>query len=251
MIKLKSEREIEAIARAGRIAFGLLKMLESKISPGVTTAELDRLAYEFALERGARCAFKGYKGFPGNICTSINEEIIHGIPTKRKRIKAGDIIGIDIGIKLDGYFADVAATFPVAEINPQVRKLIEVTREALFLGIRKASPYARLSDVSFAIQAYVESNGFSVVREFVGHGVGYSMHEEPEIPNFAQAPNLGLRLEPGMVLAIEPMVNMGGPGVKILSDGWTAVTADNKPSAHFEHTVAITENGPRILTLVA
>ena len=247
MITLRSKAEVEKIEAACRIVADTLEFLETKINPGITTLELDNLAAEYIEGRGAVSAFKGYKGFPAHICTSLNETVVHGIPGKRI-LKGGDIISIDVGVKLNGYFGDAAATFPVGQqITEEAYTLIKVTEEALEKGIEQAKPDNRLSDISNAIQRYVESNGFSVVREFVGHGIGTRMHEDPQIPNFG-VPGTGPRLKGGMVLAIEPMVNAGTYGVEILEDGWTAVTKDRKLSAHFERTIYISERGPEILT---
>lgn len=247
MIDLKSAREIALMANAGEIIGKVFERLEPQINPGVKTKELDSIAIGLIRALGGESAFKGYKGFPGNICTSINEVVVHGIPQERQ-LKEGDIISLDIGVKLEGYYADAAATFGVGKISEQAKRLIDVTECSLYLGIEKARPGNRLSDITHEIQGFVEQNGFSVVRAFVGHGIGSSMHEDPEIPNFGP-PNRGVRLEPGMTFAIEPMVNQGTYDVEILDDGWTAVTGDRRLSAHFEHTVLITENEPRILTL--
>lgn len=246
MIVIKSEKERALIATAGEILGKVFENLQDKIRPGVTTKRLDTLARQSIIAHGAQPAFLGYKGFPGNICTSINEVVVHGIPGKRQ-LKEGDIISIDIGVGFKGYFADAAATFAVGKISQEAQRLMDVTERSLYEAIRKARPGNRLSDVSHAVQAVVESKGFSVVRAFVGHGIGSKIHEEPEIPNFGE-PNRGVVLEPGMTLAIEPMVNQGGFEVKILEDGWTAVTRDGSLSAHFEHTIVITEAEPRILT---
>ena len=223
-----------------------MQRIKEFINVGVLTAEIDQLAEELIQKEDAVPAFKGYKGFPANICVSINEEIVHGIPGRRE-IKEGDIISLDLGINYKGYFSDLAVTQPVGEIEPKLQKLIDVTQTALFKGINQARPNNHVSDISYAIQSYVEEHGFSVVRQFVGHGIGYSLHEEPEIPNFG-SPHQGDILKQGMVLAIEPMVNMGTWEAEILDNGWTAVTKDRLFSAHFEHTVAITEKGPEILT---
>lgn len=246
MITLKSRAEIDKIEAACRIVVGTLESLEAKIKPGVATRELDDLAAAYMKEKGAVSAFKGYKGFPAHICTSINETVVHGIPGDRV-LKEGDIIAIDVGVKLNGYYGDAAMTFPVGKVPDEAVKLMEVTEESLYRGIENARPDKRLYDVSSAVQEHVEKNGFSVVREFVGHGIGTRMHEDPQIPNFG-APDTGPRLKSGMVLAIEPMVNAGTYRVEILDDGWTAVTKDRKLSAHFEHTVYVGENGPEILT---
>jgi len=246
MIPLKSKEDLEMLKKSARILVKIMNKLRGVVAVGVSTAEIDKLAGELAYKEGAIPAFKGYKGYPANICTSINEEIVHGIPSDR-RLKDGDIISLDMGINYDGYFTDAAFTVEIGKVDAKTRKLVEVTKGALSEGIKKARPKNRLSDISYAIQSYVERYGFSVVREFVGHGIGFSLHEEPEIPNYGM-PNSGPVLKNGMVLAIEPMVNAGTWKSKILDNGWTAVTFDGKPSAHFEHTVAITENGPEILT---
>lgn len=232
--------------RAGRVVAEVLQRLRDEIKPGVTTLELDRLAEEWIKDRGARPAFKGYHGFPGSICTSINNEVVHGIPGQR-RLKEGDIISIDVGAVLEGFYADAAVTYPVGEIDDVAKRLLEVTKASLDAGIAAAQYKARLSDISHAVQSVVEANGFSVVRDYVGHGIGRQMHEEPQVPNYGP-PGLGPILNEGMTLAIEPMVNVGGPEVEVLADQWTVVTQDGSLSAHFEHTIAITANGPQILT---
>ena len=224
----------------------LLELLKNAIRPGMTTLELDELARQTIVELGGRPAFKGYRGFPAHICTSVNEEVVHGIPSRRI-LKTGDIVGIDAGVVVEGYYADAAVTLPVEPISDEARELLQVTQLALEKGIAQARPSGRLSDISHAIQTTVESRGFSVVREFVGHGIGSELHEPPQIPNFGK-PGFGPQLQAGMVLAIEPMVNQGVCAVTVLSDGWTAVTKDGKLSAHFEHTVAVTEGDPEILT---
>lgn len=246
MIPLKSKEELEMIKLSGKILARVMKKIWEFIKPGITTAEIDKFAEELILSEGALPAFKGYKGFPASVCTSVNEEIVHGIPGER-RLKEGDIIGLDLGINYKNYFSDAAVTLAIGRVSSEVKKLIEVTKESLSEGIRQAKVNNCLSDISSSIQDYVEKNGFSVVRQFVGHGIGLSLHEEPEIPNFGKA-HLGPVLKSGMVLAIEPMVNMGTWESEILENGWTAVTKDRLPSAHFEHTVAITEGGPEILT---
>ncbi|MDQ0286134.1 methionyl aminopeptidase [Desulfofundulus luciae] len=246
MIMIKSQRELRYMRDAGRVVAGVLGELSRAIKPGVTTAELDRLAEDFILARGARPAFKGLYGFPASICTSVNEQVVHGIPGLRK-LESGDIISIDVGAEINGYFGDGAATFPVGEVSPEARKLLAVTEGALYEGIRFARQGNRLSDISHAVQSYVEKHGFSVVREYVGHGIGRSMHEEPQVPNFGK-PGRGPRLKAGMTLAIEPMVNAGTHEVRTLGDNWTVVTRDSRLSAHFEHTVAITDGEPEILT---
>ena len=246
MISLKSAGELAKMRAAGRIVAQVLKCLGAALENGISTNELDKLAKDLIEKSGAKAAFFGYKGYPKNICISINEAGVHGIPSKR-RVRNGDIVSVDVGVEVDGYFADGAATFGVGNIPPHAKKLMQVTREALRLGIEKALTDNRLSDISFAIQRHVEGEGFSVVKAFVGHGIGSSIHEDPPIPNYGP-PNQGVKLKPGMTLAIEPMVNCGTSDVRILDDGWTAITADKSLSAHFEHTIAITENEPEILT---
>jgi methionyl aminopeptidase len=246
MIPLKSEEDLIQLRKSGKIVACVMQQLCGFIRAGVTTEQINRLAEELLNSKNAKSAFKGYRGFPANICISINEEIVHGIPGERV-IKEGDIVSLDLGVDYEGYFTDAAITVPVGKVNGRVKKLIEVTKAALFIGIKKARAGNRLFDISSAIQNYVEKNGFSVVRQFVGHGIGRSLHEEPEIPNFGMA-HQGPKLKIGMVFAIEPMVNMGTWESEILDNGWTAVTKDRLPSAHFEHTVAITEEGPQILT---
>lgn len=246
MIPLKSEKDIQMLRISGEISARIMKKLQEAINIGITTGEIDRLAAELAQKENAIPAFKNYRGFPANICTSVNEEIVHGIPGVR-RLKEGDIVSLDLGINYGGYYTDLAVTLPVGKINARLKKLIEVTKNALYKGIKEARVNSRLSDISYAVQGYAESFGFSVVRDFVGHGIGLNLHEEPEIPNFGR-PNQGPALKSGMVFAIEPMVNMGGWESKILENGWTAVTRDGSASAHFEHTVAITERGPEIIT---
>ncbi|MGB9886570.1 MAG: type I methionyl aminopeptidase [Moorellales bacterium] len=247
MIILKSDRELALMREAGRIVAEVLAQLEKMVQPGITTRELDRAAESLILKRGAYPSFKGYRGFPASICASVNQEVVHGLPGLRKLVE-GDIISIDIGAEFQGYHGDAAITLPVGRVAPEVERLLRVTREALWLGIEQARVGRRLSDISHAIQSHVEGNGFSVVREFVGHGIGRAMHEEPQVPNYGR-PGRGPRLMPGMTLAIEPMVNLGGPEVMVLADGWTVVTRDGSYSAHFEHTVAVTEDGPQVLTL--
>lgn len=248
MIILKTQEEIDKMAQACRIVAETLEDIKSFVKPGISTKEIEKFAEERITKKGGTPAFKGYRGYPASICTSVNNQVIHGIPSQL-RLKNGDIISIDLGVYLNGFYGDGAVTLPVGEIGPQARKLLKVTEEALYIGIRKATPRNRVSDISSAIQNHVESNGFSVVRSFVGHGIGTSLHEEPQIPNFGQ-PGQGPRLKEGMTLAIEPMVNSGGYEVGILEDGWTAVTLDNGLSAHFEHTIAITDNDPVILTKI-
>lgn len=248
MITLKSNRQIRLMREAGRIVAETHALLAKMVAPGITTGELDRAAEEYILSRGATPAFKGYNGFPATICASVNEEVVHGIPGLRK-LENGDIISIDIGAVKNGYFGDSAATLPVGEVTPDKLKLLRVTEEGLMEGIKMAVIGNRLSDVSHAIQVYVERQGFSVVRDYVGHGIGKAMHEEPQIPNFGR-PGHGPRLAKGMALAIEPMVNTGTYEVRTLLDNWTVVTKDGLCSAHFEHTIAITDSGPEILTML-
>lgn len=249
MIVCKSPAELERMLAASGLVADVLAELERAVQPGVTTAELDALAESLVRARGATPAFKGYHGYPATICTSVNEEVIHGIPSRR-RLVAGDIVSIDLGVVLNGFYGDAATTVPVGRISPEAERLLRVTREALDRGIEQVQLGRRVSDISHAVQSHVERNGFSIVREFVGHGIGSRLHEEPQIPNYGE-PGRGPRLAEGMVLAIEPMVNQGKPAVKVLSDGWTAVTRDGSLSAHFEHTVAVTAAGPVILTAPA
>ncbi len=246
MVTIKSPREIALMREAGRIVSETFAVLAKAIKPGVTTLELDRLAENFIRQKKARPAFKGLYNFPASICTSVNEEVVHGIPGQRK-LKEGDIISIDLGVELNGYFGDGARTFPVGEISADAKTLLKVTREALTVGTRQARAGNRLFDISHAIQSYVEGHGFSVVRDYVGHGIGRAMHEEPQVPNYGK-PGRGLRLVSGMTLAIEPMVNAGTHAVRTLADNWTVVTLDGKLSAHFEHTVLVLNNKPEILT---
>jgi methionyl aminopeptidase len=247
MIMLKSPREIEVMRRAGHVLADVVDHLRSSVRAGVSTLEIDEEVEAFISDRGARPAFKGYRGFPATVCVSINEEVVHGIPSAHRRLKEGDIVGLDLGCIVDGYYADCAFTLALGEVPPAVQRLLDVTRESLERGIAQCRPGRRLSDVSHAVQAYVESNGLGVVRTFVGHGIGRALHEEPQVPNFGE-PGRGPQLRPGMVLAIEPMVTMGSGDVRILDDGWTAVTRDGSLAAHFEHTVAVTEDEPDVLT---
>jgi len=254
MIVIKSQREIEYMRRSGRIVALALQEIKENLKPGVTTLELDRIALEVIESQGAKAAFKNYQlpgtiPFPGNTCISINEEVVHGIPSEERRIREGDIVSVDIGTIYKGYCGDAARTFPVGEVGEEARKLLRITEEALFRGIDKARAGNRLSDISHAVQSYVEDNGFSVVRDFVGHGIGSNMHEDPQIPNYGP-PGRGPRLKVGMVLAIEPMVNVGRYAVRKVNDGWTVVTSDGSLSAHFENTVAISRDGPDILTII-
>lgn len=246
MIELKNASQLARMRNAGQIVAETLALIREHAKPGVTTLELDRMAEKYIRSQGAIPAFKGYNGFPATLCTSVNEQVVHGIPGLRI-LESGDIISIDCGALKDGYFGDAAVTLSVGEVSPDLRKLLKVTEESLMLGIAQVKIGNRLYDVSNAVQTHVEANGFSVVRDYVGHGIGKAMHEDPQIPNFGK-PGRGPRLEVGMALAIEPMVNMGTYEVQTLKDRWTVVTKDKRPSAHFEHTVAITENGLEILT---
>ncbi|MCP8971134.1 type I methionyl aminopeptidase [Ectobacillus ponti] len=246
MIICKTPREIEIMREAGRIVALTHQELKKHVVPGITTKELDEIAERTIRKHGAAPSFKGYNGFPGSICASVNDELVHGIPGKR-RLKEGDIISIDIGAKYNGYHGDSAWTYPVGTISESVQQLLDVTEKSLYLGLEQAKAGERLSNISHAIQVYVEENGFSIVREYVGHGIGQNLHEDPQIPHYGP-PNKGPRLKPGMVLCIEPMVNAGKRYVKTLSDDWTVVTVDGKWCAHFEHTIAITETGYEILT---
>jgi methionyl aminopeptidase len=245
-IPLKSKKEIELLEASGHILNNVMRLLEAHVKAGITTKDIDNIAEERIYREKAIPAFKGYRGFPASICASINDEIVHGIPSKRK-LKDGDILSLDLGVNYKGYFSDAAVTIAVGEVAPRIKELIETTKNALFEGIKQAKVNNHLYDISCAIQAYVEERGFSVVRQFVGHGIGSKLHEEPEIPNFG-FPRQGPLLKNGMVLAIEPMVNIGTWEAEILDNGWTAVTKDGEYSAHFEHTVAITDNGTKILT---
>jgi methionine aminopeptidase, type I len=246
MIKLKNASQIERMRKAGRVVAETLELMREHAKPGVTTLDLDRIAEKYIRAQGAIPTFKGYNGFPASLCTSVNEQVVHGIPSLRC-LESGDIISIDCGATLDGYVGDAAVTLPIGDVDEDILKLLRVTEESLMMGIAQVKVGNRLYDISHAVQTHVEANGFSVVRDYVGHGIGSAMHEDPQIPNFGK-PGRGPRLEVGMALAIEPMVNMGTYEVKTLKDHWTVVTKDNRPSAHFEHTVAITENGLEILT---
>jgi methionyl aminopeptidase len=245
-MSIETADELEGLRRAGRVVAVVLRELRRRVQPGVTTAELDAAAESRVRAAGAEPAFKGYRGYPATLCASVNEQVVHGIPN-RTPLASGDIVSLDMGVKLNGYYGDSAVTVPVGTVDDNVRKLLRVTREALDKGIAQVKVGGRISDIGHAIQAHVEANGFSVVREFVGHGIGASLHEEPQIANYGE-PGRGPRLAEGMTLAIEPMVNMGKAAVRVLADGWTAVTRDGSLSAHFEHTVAVTADGPWILT---
>ncbi len=246
MIELKSPEEIEIMRQAGQVVGGLLKRVHDLIKPGLTTKDLDKAAHDYVIECKAKPAFLGYRGFPATICASVNEEIVHGIPSDRK-LKDGDIVSVDAGAIVKGFYGDAAFTKVVGQVKPEVTRLLKVTKESLYAGIAASKVGNRLSDVSYAIQQVIDKSKLGIVREFVGHGIGRALHEDPPVPNYG-APGTGPRLREGMVLAIEPMVTIGSPEVEILEDGWTAVTRDRSLSAHFEHSVAITERGPQILT---
>ncbi len=248
MIVLKTGRELSIMREACKISARALKLIGEAIEPGVTTAELDRIAEKFIRSCGATPNFKGYNGYPATACISINNEVIHGIPTAKRKIQNGDIVSVDLGALFEGYHGDNAATFACGDVSEEAKRLMDTTRESLYEGIKMARAGGRIGDISSAIQSYVEARGYSVVRDFVGHGVGTSLHEAPEVPNFGIA-GRGVRLMPGMTLAIEPMINMGKHQVKIMPDGWTVLTQDGSLSAHFEHTIAITTDGPQIMTI--
>lgn len=247
MIPLKTKTEIDVMHQNGLILAEVLAGVEKLAGTGISTYDLDRYAEEAIREAGATPAFKGYRGYSATLCTSINSEVVHGIPSRKRKLGDGDILSVDIGLKKDGLFADMATTLAIGKISEKVRFFLRVSEESLWEGIKQAFPGKRLGDVSNAVQRYVEKNGYSVVRDYVGHGIGRQLHEEPVLPNFGP-PNVGPRLHPGMVLAVEPMVNMGGYEVQVLEDGWTVVTVDGSLSAHFEHSVAITDDGPQVLT---
>ncbi len=247
MILLKSPRELALMRKAGYVLAEVTERLTAWVEPGLSTQEIDEEVEDFIRARGAAPAFKGYRGFPATICVSINDEVVHGIPSPRRRLKEGDIVGLDLGCIVEGYYADCALTLAVGEVAPRVRELLDVTRDSLARAVAACWPGRRLSDISHAVQQHVEAHGFAVVRQFVGHGIGRDLHEDPQVPNFGE-PGRGPQLKPGMVLAIEPMVTMGSWEVRVLEDRWTAVTVDGSLAAHFEHTVAVTEDGPEILT---
>lgn len=249
MIVLKTGRELKIMREACRISAGALQTAGKAVEPGVTTAEIDKLAEDYIRSQGGVPNFKNYQGYPATACISINNEVIHGIPTKKRVLKAGDIVSIDLGAKFEGYHGDNAATFACGDVSAEAKRLMDATRESLYEGISAAVAGGRIGDISHAVQSYVEAKGYSVVRQFVGHGIGTNLHEAPEVPNFGTA-GRGIRLMPGMTLAIEPMVNAGGYDVKVMPDGWTVLTKDGSLSAHFEHTVVITADGPKIMTLL-
>ncbi len=247
MIVLKTTRELALMREACRISAGALKAAGEAVQPGVTTAEIDKIAYDYIVKQGAKPNFLNLYGFPATACISINDEVIHGIPSKKRVIQEGDIVSIDLGAAIEGYNGDNAATFAAGKISPEAQRLCDVTKASLYEGISKAIAGGRLGDIGWAIQNYCEKHGYGVVRSYTGHGIGKNLHEDPSVPNYG-TPGRGVRLLPGMTIAIEPMINQGVPGVKKMSDGWTVKTADGKLSAHFEHTIAITSNGPVILT---
>ena len=247
-VVLKTARELAIMKEACVISAQALKLIGTAVEPGASTLELDQLAEKYILSKGARPNFKGLYGFPATACISINNEVIHGIPAKNRILKSGDIVSVDLGAEFEGYNGDNAATFACGDVSPEAKRLMDVTRESLYEGISKALPGNRVGDISAAVQQYVESRGYSVVRQYVGHGVGTSLHEAPEIPNYGVS-GRGVRLVPGMTIAIEPMVNAGSFGVKVMPDGWTVLTQDGSLSAHFEHTIAITADGPKIMTI--
>jgi methionyl aminopeptidase len=249
MIALKSQKELDLMRKACTITAQILDEMCAMVKPGVSTGQLDQYAEKRIAECGATPAFKGYHGFPACVCISVNDEVVHGIPSPKRVLKDGDIVGLDFGVVYQGWYGDSARTVAVGKVAPEVQKLLDVTRDGLLKGIEQCREGNRVFDIGHAVQNYVEGFGFSVVREFVGHGIGRALHEDPQVPNYGPK-GKGLQLKVGMVLAIEPMINVGSPEVKVLSDGWTAVTVDRSLSAHFEHTVAITPNGPEILTVV-
>lgn len=249
MIIIKSQAEIKKIAAACRIVAEIIEKLKTFVGAGVSTADMESFADREIRRKKALPAFKGYRGYPASVCVSVNDQVVHGIPSRTVELRGGDIVSIDIGVVLDGFYGDAAITLPVGDISDEASRLIKTTEDAFYAGMEKAVVGNRVSDISYAIQEHVESNGFSVVRAFVGHGIGRSLHEEPQVPNFGK-PGHGPRLKTGMTMAVEPMVNAGGPDVRILDDGWTAVTADGSLSAHYEHTVVITGNGAEILTKI-
>ncbi|HEY1951499.1 MAG TPA: type I methionyl aminopeptidase [Gemmatimonadaceae bacterium] len=251
MIQIKSAREIEIMARGGEILAETVRLLEKSVRAGMTTMDLDKIADDFIRSHdGATPAFKGLYNFPASICTSINQEIVHGIPSKKRVIEEGDLVSIDVGVRLDGYFTDSATTVAVGKVDPESKKLLDVTRKALAAGIAAATADNHIGDIGAAVQGVVEAAGFSVVRDLVGHGIGVGFHEDPQVPNYGK-PKRGARLQPGLTIAIEPMVNVGGPASRTMPDRWTVVSLDGTRSAHFEHTIAVTENGPRVLTALA
>lgn len=249
MIVLKTGRELKIMREACRISAGALQTAGKAVEPGVTTAEIDKLAEDYIRSQGGVPNFKNYQGYPATACISINNEVIHGIPSSKRKLKQGDIVSIDLGAMFEGYHGDNAATFACGDVSQEAKRLMDITEQSLYKGIAAAVSGGRLGDIGHAVQSFIEENGYSVVRQFVGHGIGTKLHEAPEVPNFGTS-GRGIRLMPGMTLAIEPMVNAGGSDVKILPDGWTVLTKDGSLSAHFEHTVVITADGPKIMTLI-
>lgn len=247
-IVLKTPQEIEKMRRSGKVVRAVLDHVRTQVKVGATTWDLEKAAVAKMEELGAKAAFKGYKGFPCALCTSVNQEVVHGIPSAKRILREGDIVSVDCGVIIDGYYGDSATTVAVGAIGKKAQRLLDVTEKSLAKGIKAIKPGATLGDVGAAVQEVVEADGFSIVREFVGHGIGTRMHEDPQVPNYGQR-GRGMRLRPGMVICIEPMVNAGAPGVQVLEDGWTAITEDGSLSAHFEHTVAVTEDGATVLTL--
>ncbi|MBN8471593.1 type I methionyl aminopeptidase [Corallococcus exiguus] len=246
-VEIKSPDDIALMREAGRIVCEILDELEKAVAPGVSTWELDALAEQLIAKKGARSAFKGYHGFPGVLCASVNQEVVHGIPNQKRRLVAGDLMKLDFGVVYRGFFGDSARTVPVGKVTPEAQALVDATRQSLEKAIQAMQPGNRIGDIGHAVQNHVEARGFSVVRDFTGHGIGRKLHEPPQVPNYGQAGS-GMKLRPGMVLAVEPMVNQGTPDVEVLEDEWTAVTVDGKLSAHFEHTILISERGPEVLT---
>ncbi|MBZ4377212.1 type I methionyl aminopeptidase [Corallococcus sp. AS-1-6] len=246
-VELKSPDEIALMREAGRIVCEILDELEKAVAPGVSTWDLDALAEQLIAKKGARSAFKGYHGFPGVLCASVNQEVVHGIPSRKRRLEAGDLMKLDFGVVYRGFFGDSARTVAVGKVTPEAQALVDTTRQSLEKAIQVMQPGNRIGDIGHAVQSHVEARGFSVVRDFTGHGIGRKLHEPPQVPNYGQAGS-GMKLRPGMVLAVEPMVNQGTPDVEVLGDEWTAVTVDGKLSAHFEHTILISERGPEVLT---
>ncbi len=246
-ITVKTAAEIEIMRQANRIVAGVLSLLQKEMRPGLSTWQMDRWAEEYCRDHGAEPAFKGYRGFPGSLCVSINEQVVHGIPSKKVKVREGDIVSVDFGTRYEGFYGDSALTIPVGKVSEKIDQLLRVTRESLERAIAQVRVGNRISDVSRAVQEHAENHGFSIVRQFVGHGIGTSLHEGPEVPNYVQK-QASPRILEGMVIAIEPMVNMGTHKVKVLKDGWTVITADRKPSAHFEHSVAATVDGPLVLS---
>jgi len=249
MIHLKSTKEIEVMKGASRIVAEILLELREIVRDGITTAEVDRIAEELTLKKKAKPAFKGYRGFPASICVSVNEEVVHGIPSSKRVLKTGDVVGLDFGVIYDGYYGDSAMTVPIGRITPELEHLLKITEQCLYKAIEQAVPGNFISDISAAVQTLADANNYGIVREFCGHGIGRALHEDPPVLNYVQN-GKGPKIKPGFVLAIEPMINLGTEKVKVLDDGWTVITADGRPSAHFEHTIAVTRDGPIILTRV-